>query len=352
MCGDACERRARVACVAILAGIVWACSPPLSDPSQGPLDRQAGDAFQLRVMSWNVKYGSIFPPNGRRQQSFANIVRAVDPDVLILQEVDPGEVVRLTVLMDRVVPLGDSHGWEIHGASDNVIISRYPLQKKDGELVVPYPLPHYNGFRYGQAMALVDIPDDVCDVDVYVIAMHNRSRAGVENASRRQVQSDAVMRWVRELRDEHTIPRDTPIVIAGDLNVHPGAPAAHLVTLVTGDIADEATFGADIRPDWDGTDLADASPSHNGEGRVFYTWRDDSEDFPPGRLSRILFTDSVLTLEYGFVVNTVELDKADLGHYGLRRDDSLLDGKPGIFDHMPLIADFAPRATGCRLNSR
>jgi endonuclease/exonuclease/phosphatase family metal-dependent hydrolase len=305
------------------------------------MERSDADRFQVRVLSWNVKFGSIFPPDGNRHAGFARIVRAVNPDVLVLQEVDPRETERLGRMMDRIISLGHSRFWQIHGASDNVIISRYPIGMTAGELVVPFPLPINPGFHYGHGMALIDLPDAQAEADVYVIAMHNRSRDGEENRQRRQKQSDALIRHLRELRKGAVVPDQTPVIVAGDMNVHPGEVPQHFVTLLEGDIVDEKRFGADFRPDWDGTALTDANPSHNARGSEFYTWRDDSEAFPPGQLSRILYTDSVMTLTHAFVVNTTEMTDEELAAFDLQRDDCLLNGEAGRFDHMPLVADFA-----------
>ena len=330
--------------IAIIALVcLTACTQPDDAAPSSFLERQDAGEFQLRFMSWNVKFGSIFPPEGRRHVGFARIVRAVNPDVLILQEVNPREADRLAQMMDRIIPLGHSRLWEVHGSSDNVIISRYTLLQRDRELVVPHPLPSYSEFHNGQGMALVDLPDQLSDADLYVVAMHNRSRASEKSIRERQIQSDSIVRWLRALRGEKAIAEYTPMIVAGDMNVLASDPALHLTTLLTGDIADEETFGPDFSPDWDGTDLADASPSHNARGEAFYTWRDDTEPFPPGQLSRILFTDSVLSLQHGFVVNTVDMSPEELDRYGLREDDCLLDGKDGLFDHMPVVADFVLR---------
>jgi endonuclease/exonuclease/phosphatase family metal-dependent hydrolase len=327
--------------IAIVALVcLAACTQPNDAPPSSFLERQDTDAFQLRLLTWNVKYGSIFPPEGRRHAGFARIVRAVDPDVLVLQEVNPRWADRLAEMMDRIIPLGHSRLWKVHGGADNVIISRYPLLQRQREHVVPHPVLRSPEFHFGQAMAIVDLPDQLSDADVYVVAMHNRSRAGEESIQQRQIQSDSIVRWIRTLRDEKAIAENTPMIVAGDMNVLASDPALHLTTLLTGDIADEETFGPDFSPDWDATDLADASPSHNARGEVFYTWRNDTEPFPPGQLSRILFTDSVLSLQHGFVVNTVDMSPEELDRYRLREGDCLLDEEDGLFDHMPVVADF------------
>ena len=41
----------------------------------------------LRVMCWNVRLDSVVPPNGVRSSSFVRIVRAMNPDLIALQEV-------------------------------------------------------------------------------------------------------------------------------------------------------------------------------------------------------------------------------------------------------------------------
>jgi endonuclease/exonuclease/phosphatase family metal-dependent hydrolase len=327
--------------IAIVALVcLAACTQPNDAPPSSFLERQDTDEFQFRILSWNVKFGSIFPPEGRRHAGFARIVRAVNPDVIVLQEVNPREADRLAKIMDRIIPLGHSRLWEVHGGSDNVIISRYPLLQRQRELVVPRPFPSFPEFHNGQGMALVDLPDQLSDADVYIVAMHNRSRTGEENIRQRQKQSDSIVRWIRNLREEQAIAENTPIIVAGDMNVLAADPARHLATLLSGDIADEEMFGPDISPDWDGTDLADASPSHNARGEAFYTWRNETEPFPPGQLSRILYTDSVLSLQHGFVVNTVDMSPEELDRYGLRATDCLLDEEDGLFDHMPVVADF------------
>ena len=131
------------------------------------------------------------------------------------------------------------------------------------------------------------------------------------------------------------------IIILGDMNVLPGSPALHLATLLNGDISDEKTFGPDFKMDWDGTDLAQVKPSHNSLGDNYYTWRRDDEPFAPAALDRIIYTDSVLSLNHSFVLNTMIMTPGDLNGAGLLMTDVLWNGEPGIYDHMPVVADFS-----------
>lgn len=302
---------------------------------------------EVRVMSWNVKVNSIFPPDGDRHESFERIVRAINPDVIGLQEVmRPDLVVELTQLMNRYVPLEDGKSWQVHTVADNALISRYPMRQKSGELAVPYPIPEGElpDFHYGYASALVDLPEKFGGADLYAIAMHNKSGAGRENVQLRQIQSDSIVRWMRNLRDSdqaNAIPDNTPVVILGDMNVVPSASLQPFETLLSGDIADEETFGPDFRIDWDGSDMADARPSHNAKDRSYYTWRNDDLPFAPSALDRIIFTDSVMSVRQRFVLNTMTMSAEELADLGLQKSDVLYGGNASYYDHLPLVTDFA-----------
>ncbi|MEJ2129241.1 MAG: endonuclease/exonuclease/phosphatase family protein [Woeseiaceae bacterium] len=298
-------------------------------------------------MTWNVKRNSIFPPDGIRHESFGRIVKAVDPDVIALQEIISLDTdAELTRLMNRYIPLEEGESWHVHTVSDNALISRHPMRWQDGQLVVPYPLPEWDlpGFHFGFAAALVDLPDRFGGTELLVVAMHNKSGADESQIRMRQVQSDAIVSWMRDLRTStqgHAIADDTPIVILGDMNVVPDASTQPLETLLNGDIVDEETFGPDFSIDWDGTDITDSRPSHNARDQKFYTWRNDNLPFEPSALDRILYTDSVMSTRERFVLNTMTLSPNQLEHLELQQTDVLYGGDPNFYDHLPLIVDFA-----------
>jgi len=301
---------------------------------------------EVRVMSWNVKRNSIFPPDGVRHESFVRIVRAIDPDVIGLQEVmRPALVEELTQLMNRYFPLEDGISWQVHAVADNALISRYPMRQQGGERAVPYPIPEFGlpDFHFGYASALVDLPEKFGGADLYAVAMHNKSGAGRENVRLRQIQSDSIVRWMRNLRESDqakTISDKTPVVILGDMNVVPSASLQPFETLLSGDIADEETFGPDFRIDWDGSNMADARPSHNAKNRSYYTWRDDDLPFAPSALDRIIFTDSVMSVRQSFVLNSTTMSAEELADLGLQKSDVLYGGNAGNYDHLPLVTDF------------
>lgn len=170
-------------------------------------------------------------------------------------------------------------------------------------------------------------------------------------SSARQVHADEIVRWIRDIRTpggEIDLPPNTPIVVLGDFNVYDTDPAYHLTTLLTGDIVNEDDYGPDIAPDWDGTSLADALPRHNARGDDVYTWRDDTQEFNPGALDRILYTDSAIAVSHAFVLNTTDMTEAELAGSGLKAGDVMLDAGTGRYDHLPLVVDMELRDSKSR----
>ncbi|NNE05350.1 MAG: endonuclease/exonuclease/phosphatase family protein [Xanthomonadales bacterium] len=333
--------------LAAISLLLFACaSPPSSESPPGGefLQHKAADGFQFRIMSWNVRVQLMLSEPERRIDDIARFARAVQPDIIVLQEVMvTGIYEKLMSVMNDIAPPGPDQRWYFHWASDNAVLSRYPLAQREQQLVAPYAFPTFPEYKYGQAVAVVDFPDELTAQDLFLVAMHNKSGVGEENIRLQQMQSDSVVKAVRERikqGQEQSLPPGTPVIVAGDMNVIAGEPALHFKTLISGDIADEETWGADHPMDWDGSGLADAKPSHNNRGVHHYTWRQDSTPFPPGRFDRILYTDSVLQYVHGFVLNTTLMNDAILERLGLNWADSLWQGNAGDFDHLPVIADF------------
>jgi endonuclease/exonuclease/phosphatase family metal-dependent hydrolase len=336
--------RLLVAMVLLLAG----CGSH-SIPGHGtrPGFMQEPASPHIRVMSYNVGWDSIFQKTGllnglgsgdSRAAAFVRIIRAIDPDVICLQEIDPAhDPQQVADILDAAVPLANDKTWQVQSGQDNLIAARFELVMRAQQLA-----HHGDTMDFGHAMALVDLPDPDYAEDLYLVCAHFQALAGQENVEARQKHADMIVSWIRDIRTpggEIDLPTNTPLVVLGDLNVYDTDPAHHLTTLLTGDIVNERGFGPDIAPDWDGTALADALPHHNGDGQDVYTWRDDTTEFNPGVLDRILYTDSVVTASQGFVLNTSIMSEAELGGAGLRQGDVMLKPDVGLYDHLPLVVD-------------
>ncbi|MDD5555740.1 MAG: endonuclease/exonuclease/phosphatase family protein [bacterium] len=265
----------------------------------------------VRLVTWNVYEDNIF----RREEEFARILRALDPDILCLQEIrrhGPDEVRALVTRM-----LGGA--WHLASHIDCFTLSRHPIAR-----TVPLR---------GAVGALIDLPDGRHGLDLFVVNAHLGSGTKDE---RRQREADEIVALLRDLKSpghEAALPVGTPMIVTGDLNLVGGA--GQLRTLLTGQIADEEAFGPSAPPDWDGTPMADLSPRHIAAAEV-YTWvHFHRRGFGPGRLDYVIHTDSAASAGNRFVLCTASMPDADLDAAGLRRADTATAS-----DHLPVVADF------------
>jgi endonuclease/exonuclease/phosphatase family metal-dependent hydrolase len=309
------------------------------------------DPQHVRLLCYNVNWDAIFadddPLNHKYrghngQGAFVRVLRVINPDVICIQEINPQRDVKDVLnILDRAVPIdpdNDERLWHGYLGRDNVIASRWPLTMKASETMP--------ATGRGHAMALVDLPDATYPADLYVINAHLKSAGGEKNIARRQKHADAIMNWIRDARRPEgaiTLPPRTPYLFCGDFNIYDNDHRRHHFTLLTGDILDEKTYGKDFLPDWDNTILGDVLPLHNGTGPQRWTWRDDTTGFNPGPLDRIIYTDSVLRVAHAYILNTATLSDQQLAACGLKRGDVALDLDKGIFDHVPMVVDFAFR---------
>ncbi len=323
---------------------------PPREPTGTFLDRPDA-AGVFRVVTYNIKWNSIFPAVSKEgAEKFSRVLRALDPDVIGLQEIGRHPSERdnpaaktwtaddVRQLLDQLRPLPGGARWHAYGANSNVIASKYPLRMTSDRVRPPN--------ERGPAIALVDLPTAKGPRGLYVINTHHKCCDGTKNDPRRQVQSDAIMAWVRDARQpggEVDLEDRTGVVILGDFNLVGGQQP--LVTLTDGDIVDEQRFGADFKPDWDETALTDAKPMHNIDGSESWTWRDDNQPFEPGRLDFIVYTDSVLEAVKKFALNTTAMTDEELEAAGLQRWDVCKDDIGREYDHLPLVVDFVYRGT-------
>lgn len=290
------------------------------------------NALDLRVVSYNVLWDRIFPDLYPTQAAkFERVVSALDPDILHLQEINRSAS-DVADLLDEIAPVTDGN-WHTYQGRDNVIASKYPLT-----MTASNTIP--SGQR-GQAIALVDLPDEEFGSDFYFMNNHYACCNGVAGDPPRQRQSDAIANWLRDAKTPGgfvDIPPGTPFAVVGDLNIVGGSQP--LDTLIDGNIIDEETYGLDSLPDWDGSHLTDAHPVHNGSLSEDYTWRDDNLIFDPGRLDYIIYSDSALDMGNQFVLNTVQMSSQELTATGLQTFDVTVDSAGVTYDHLPVVVDF------------
>lgn len=306
---------------ALLSAIV--CLSAMAQPAvaQSFLNKPSG---AVRVMTWNIGANSIFPEapgadtaSVGRPAQFRRVIRALQPDVLCLQEVSRGAR-ETAALLDGLLPLADGGGWQSHGVLDNVIVSRFALRHRDQEVVI-------DGVRQrGHAIALVDLPPGFSG-GLYVLCAHLESGAGADRVRLRELQARAMARHIQGAGARGgaaALPPQTTYLVLGDLNVI-DEPARYVDVLrIAG--------------------LTDVLPRQNGVGPDFYTWRNDAQPYAPNALDRILFGGSTVEVANAFVLNTTTMSQDALKKSGMTPVDVLRFADRRIHDHLPVVADFRP----------
>lgn len=301
-------------------------------PAQGILDRQF--PTDVRVLSWNVLRG--FADDDSLDPVFRRVLVAARPDVIVFQELSTSastsEVLqRLNVWL----PL-ESGSWVLHRGTSTAgiqtaIASRYALSMQRTDTIP-------SSATRGVTLALVDLPPAYGAQDLYLLGVHLKccNETPSDDASR-QRSTDAMAKWMGDARlsgGSINLPGDTPMLAVGDFNFV-GGPQPEL-TLRTGDIQDEATFGADVKGDWDNTDITDVMPRDPNTNST-QTWPSTSAN-PSSRLDRFYFTDSVVSTGRNFILNTRTLTPAQRIYYGLQQDDTAT-----ATDHLPIVLDLRYR---------
>jgi endonuclease/exonuclease/phosphatase family metal-dependent hydrolase len=150
----------------------------------------------------------------------------------------------------------------------------------------------------------------------------------------RQKEADGVIRFLRDAKSPGgtvTVSEGTPIVLVGDLNLV--GDYRQYETLITGDILNNAGFGADEAPDWDGGSWTDLEPRHPSS--LFnFTWDDSGSNYAPGKLDYMLYTASVLEVTQDMVVDPREISAGQRLRLGIEQGDA-----SAASDHLPRIAD-------------
>lgn len=288
------------------------------------LEQVQTDKPQIRLLTHNVLHDGL--TERERTDHFARIYKALQPDVLTLNENWDTTPEEARAFFNNHLPSGTPHGWYaskvVYG---NLTVSRYPIVK-NWEV--------YAGNRI--AASLIDLPDSVYPRDMVVINSHLRC---CNEDKIRQQEVDALVAFMLDAQTEGGVvdlPANTPVVISGDLNLV--GDGQQLQTLLTGDIQNTGEFGAGGAPDWDGSPLQDLKPLHT-DHPFAYTWYNAESYFPAGRMDFIIYTNSILEVQKSFILNISETPEEKLAAYGLSAADAAAS------DHLPLVADFT--MTGC-----
>jgi exonuclease III len=294
---------------------------------RAPVVLERHDPDHLRLVSYNVLNDGLFDPV--REFNFRRILRTLNPDVVSIQEVYNHEDDQIAARMEELLPSAPGERWHVSGVgppglrrSDVYLASRYPIAYSEAICrVATSPLTCNGAFR-------LDLSERYLE-NLFLIVAHTPC---CQSNTTRQMEIDQMMAHLRDARTDGRLPEGTPFAITGDLNLVGLRQQLH--TLLTGEIVDTLQYGPRFRPDWDGSDLADAIPPTTGMPAAF-TWYDETSSFHPGRLDFVIYSDAVASVAHRFVLFTPGLVAAELSAYELLAVDT-----PRASDHLPVVTDF------------
>ncbi|MDP8247247.1 MAG: endonuclease/exonuclease/phosphatase family protein [Candidatus Tritonobacter lacicola] len=313
------------------------------NPSAGDFSKDLDT--DVRLLSYNTHMDFISDPS--RDDAFNRILSAIGPDVIVFQEINSSlSESSIRSRLDSVLPYGAT--WEIHfGMSDgrrNVLASRYPLSMTRTDTNPP-------SSSRGVTIGLVDLPDGAHFKDLYIMGVHLKAMSDPESEAKRQKSCDAIACWMGDARDapeaQHnyiSLGSDTPMIVMGDFNFYSEHPQPE-VTLRTGDIQDNGTYGPDVKGDWDITDITDTKPE-NPYNVDPDTWPSDTE-YPYSRIDRFYYTDSASTVANSFILNTLSMNSEQLAAAGLEQNDTHENYSS---DHLPVVMDIRIGIGTIRIN--
>jgi hypothetical protein len=309
--------------------------PPLDDTEPSPWSEPLGPTGDVRVLVWNVSSESFRD----RPERFARVIAAVDPGVLLLDEVY-GAVTEAEVQAFLSRPEMDMGApWEFvlgtsGGRQKTVVASRIGIWPEPALQQFPYPEGTLDALteRFPDARRLFDLERErgLASVGAWVpvtgrpvlfvpIDLQSAGYDGSFQDELRILQTQTLRNLIaRALGASDPSPG---VVIGGDLNLV-GSPTP-LDSLVRG-----LDAGSDLIP-LDTYRLTDRSMA---------TWRNDRQPFTPGRLDFVLISGSSLSAERAFAFDPNELSEDLRIQLGVDPEDPV-----STSDHLPLVVDLSVR---------
>jgi len=287
--------------------VLEAVYPPLGDDDGlCSAELPAKPEGAVRVVSWNVLRSSPMDQTG----PFANILTALDPDIVLFQEWDePADTIESWLL--ALVP--SETGWHVRkgDAWGVAVASKYPLTPLGPDSIV------LGGAEHPVRLVAAEVDTPLGLVAAGSIHLKCCGGAGSVEDQTRLAEAALINDTLEDaLSDSGANVR----VFAGDFNLVGTFPPLDVMR-------DQLDLG--------GASLRVARTLVLGDNAI-YTWREDGNAFAPGRLDYLVYGDAGADLLNAFVLDTRRLDDTSLARMGLYRADSEAS------DHMPLVVDLRP----------
>jgi Endonuclease/Exonuclease/phosphatase family len=285
---------------------------------------------ELRVLVWNVARGFF-----QQNDDFQRVLRAVDADLLILDEMPEG--VSAERIADQL-PEGDAPWQAVYGSGGGPhqrasIAVRAPLQRipefdrlayprariEDWLRSIPVQAQQHVRASLEAGVAAVGGVVEIGDRRLLVVGLDLQccgDSADSPHEQRRRFESRAIRGAIDNVADSLKV---DAILVGGDFNTVQGdAP----VTLMQ--------RGASVE-----ISLREADARHRGDGAADWTWDGRGTPFPSRQLDYLLHSDGLR------VVQAQIFDSEDLATEQQKALDVDADLSRSLSEHRPVVVDFA-----------
>lgn len=264
----------------------------------------------VRMVTYNVENSApVDDP-----EPFKRMLRAIDPDIVCVQEWYDQTPASLEEWFNRELPIAGT--WRAFTSEGRgvAVITRFDASPFGPDAVVVAPEGENRTVR--SASARVDTP-----AGPMVVSSVHLKCCGAYGGREDMLRSAEAQGIVDMLQLSIADPTGTAVVIAGDYNLVGGTEPLDVITA-----------GLDS----DGSDLTLVEARGIGEPTLA-TWTKATSSFLPGRLDYVAFADARLGVERSFVLDPARLDTESRTALNL----SETDGRAS--DHLPIVVDFRPR---------
>ena len=150
---------------------------------------------QTRLMSANMMYGHRSP------EKFLSKIYKIDPDILVLQEMSASNQEKVADLWDKFPFASDRPNG---GSREILVFSKIPIDSVE----------HIVGDKPWRAQAKVNMMID--DQPITILGIHPKAPMSPGRFARRNNELEKIAAHVSQV--------DTPIIVAGDMNITPWTP--------------------------------------------------------------------------------------------------------------------------------